>query len=630
MEGEFLKPALRFASLSIVFLMVPPPAGRDSVGAVNSPLVSETVYNLNRVKILESNTPSLRVGSVYDVATYFESLLRLPKPGYNYEFIDSGLGATEPLYPMYQKGNQGSYLQLIPAFFFDSRHIDHRSSLETPEGCKVDSVYLLRNLDEYPESEYAQERAEGYTRLVVRLEHYTRMRPDAECGRHVAHDPDPSFDPMEFMWSHRNAMSLADFPASELHRFEAKLSVNFPMIEERGYEQRPRFDLNDLQRNSLWYYPEGHAYDYGIDTPRPRPELESLQLPRQTVVAATPELQAEYPLKALLRPEEFSQVLDYLNGRPVPAFDAAAEPGNDTLRLADVTSKNFYTSGLAIEPIKDAVADVSDMRNFRLVGITFKPEEPQLDPAWTGERIVPQIRFVYQLVDPRDPRRMFEQLFLHLKWDVVDRTADGATREGQQRLFLQRLDLLSKAREDGSGETEMRDFIHAFTTARPVHSVSFGSSLTGTWIFGNLERDGSTGELTPLRTIRSGIDYGFYSSVYDTDLLRAEIEKASGTRKTQLQDVLDSLTVKTFRDPKRTDAHALRFTTVSCAQCHQMSGRDGVHMAMNDGINRRITSPIVVSEYYFSEADAQLRGDMRRWIAEKSLETASRDREPRS
>jgi hypothetical protein len=407
-----MKPTSRFAvlPLGLVFAF-PLLALGDSEDSVNSPLVAETVYTLARVKILESNATSVRPGSVYDVATYFESLLRAPKPGYNYEFIDSGLGATEPLYPMYQKGNQGSYMQLIPAFFFESRHIDHRSSMTTPEGCRADGVYLLRKLDEYPETMFQRERAEGYTRLVIRLDHYTRLRPDAECGRHIAHDPDPGFDPMEFMWSHRDAMSLADFPADKLGRFEAKVSVNFSIAEERGYDKRPRFDLNNLERNSLWYYPDGHAFDYGVNTPRSRTDLTSFQLPRQAIVEATPALQTSFPLGALLDADSFGRTLQFLSGRPFPGFDAGTEPGNDTLRLSDVTSKNVYTAGLALEPIRDVVADVSDTGYYKLVGMTLKPEEPQLDRSWSGERIVPQIRFVYQLMNPRDPSHAVEQLF---------------------------------------------------------------------------------------------------------------------------------------------------------------------------------------------------------------------------
>ncbi len=613
-----MKPIPRLTAVTLAFVLASQlPALAQDEKPVNSSLVTETVYNLNRVKIIESNTSSLRPGSVYDVATYFESLLRAPMPGYNYEFIDSGLGATEPLYPMFQKGHQASYAQLIPALLFDSRHIDHRSSLDTPEGCRVDSGYFLRNISEYPDTEFVKERAEGYTRVVVRLEHYTKLRPDAECGRHVSHDPDPNFDPMEFIWSHRDAMSFKDFPQEELHRFEAKLSVNFPMIEQRGYDERPPFDLNDLKKNSLWYYPDGHAFDYGIDTPRPQKALSTFKFPRQTVVEADAKLQTDYPLNALLKPAEYGKVIDYLNGKPVPDFDATSEPGNDVLRLSDVTPVNVYTMGLKTQPITDVVADVSNMSNFRLVGMTIKPEEPQLDHSWTGERIVPQIRFVYQMVNPRDPAHVVEQLYFHLKWDVVDRTADEATREEQKSYFLSRVDALTKARENGAGDEALRAFIREFTMARPVHAISFSSTLTGIWVLGSLERDNTTRELLPLRTVRQGIDYGFYSTVYDTDLLRAEIAKETGDRKAQLQTVLDSLTVQTFRDPKRQDVHALRFNTVSCAQCHQMSGRDGVHMSINDGINSKITTPIVVSEYYFREADAQLKGDMQKWLASR-------------
>jgi hypothetical protein len=40
-------------------------------------------------------------------------------------------------------------------------------------------------------------------------------------------------------------------------------------------------------------------------------------------------------------------------------------------------------------------------------------------------------------------------------------------------------------------------------------------------------------------------------------------------------------------------------------------------MAVNDGINSKITSPTIVSEYFFREADAQLRGDIQKWLAEQ-------------
>ena len=105
---------------------------------VHSQNIVATVQSLTRVKIIDSNTVTTRPGSVYDTATYFESLLDLPRPGFNYEFLDAGLGAAEPIYPMQQKGHQASYAQLIPAYFNENnRHIDHFSTVDTPEGCRV-------------------------------------------------------------------------------------------------------------------------------------------------------------------------------------------------------------------------------------------------------------------------------------------------------------------------------------------------------------------------------------------------------------------------------------------------------------------------------------------------------------
>ena len=68
-----------------------------------------------------------------------------------------------------------------------------------------------------------------------------------------------------------------------------------------------------------------------------------------------------------------------------------------------------------------------------------------------------------------------------------------------------------------------------------------------------------------------------------------------------------------YRDPKRQDAEAINFNRVTCAQCHQASGRDGVHMAFNDGLNETITTPTIVSEYFFRDADAQLKTGMTYW-----------------
>lgn len=575
-----------------------------------------TVSNLTRVKILESNNVTLRPGSVYDNRTYFESIFEMPQPGFLYEFIDSGLGAAEPLYPMYQKGNQEKYLQLVPAFFNkDSRHIDHYSSLDTPEGCKVDSIYLLRAFSEYPATMFARERAEGYEMIVIKLEYYTRMRPGVQCGRHRMNDPDPNFDPMAYMKAHHDAMTLADFPAKHLGRFEAKQSAIY-QIEEVMSPTWPRFDMNKLKRNSLWYYPNGHEFDYGIRSVRSHAGLKSFNLPAHTVIPATAKTREAFPLESLVKDGEYKQVLNFVSGQPTPNFDPRKEPGRDTLRLRDVTSKNFYTSGLYIEPIRDAVGDLSNPRNFKMVAMTIKPYEEQEDVAWSGARVIPQVRFVFQMMDPRRPSRPFEQFFLHLKWDATDRTADVATRRAQHQAFLERVDGLTQARNAGVAESEalLADFIREITTARPVEDIAFSSSMTGIWVFGSLSRSQNEQRaLQPVRIVRNGVDVGYYSSAYDNDIFREKIKSSSGLRKANLERHMEALRVSYFRDTKRQDVHAISFNSVTCAQCHQTSARDGVHIAFNDGLDRRNRASVIATEFSFRDSDKQLRHGANFW-----------------
>jgi hypothetical protein len=182
------------------------PFNRDKADPAHSPNRLAGVQNLTRIKILESNNVTLRPGSVDDTASYYEVLLDVSRSGFNYEFLDAGLGAAEPVYPMFEKGHQGSYARLIPSFFTDNRHIDNYATADTPEGCHDDSAYLSRNITDYPETELRKERDEGFTIMLLRLDYYTRLRPDAVCGRHRANDPDPNFDPMKFIETYQDAM----------------------------------------------------------------------------------------------------------------------------------------------------------------------------------------------------------------------------------------------------------------------------------------------------------------------------------------------------------------------------------------------------------------------------------------
>lgn len=597
--------------------------GGSSGGVTNSP--TEPVHswnvlagsnNLTRIKILESNNVTLRPGSVYDTASYYEVLLGVPKPEFNYEFLDAGLGAAEPVYPMHEKGRQGSYAKLIPSFFSkDKRHIDSFATVNTVEDCRVDSAYLSRSINEYPLTELKQERDEGFQIFLLRLDYYTRLRPDAKCGRHMSHDPDPNFDPMKFIEKYQDTMYLSDFPQAELARFEAKSGV-LRQVKQEIHLAGARFDLNRLADNSLWYYPDGHAFDFGIAQPRPQSGLTDFKLPRHMVVEASDETQARFSLTAMLKPEEFAKLLNFWNGHPTADFDPEKEPGHDAFRLSDVTSAHVYTSGLHLENIKDVVGDVTDPRHFKLVAMAIKPYEKQDDMSWEGLRVVPQIRFVYQLMDPRDPSRAFEQLYLHLKWDVVDRLASPEVQKAQHLEFLRRVDELTHARETKADNCEemVQKFIGDFTSARPVEQVAFSSTLSGIWIFGALSRDQNQArELLPIHIVRDGIDVGYYSSVRDNDIFREEAKKATGERKQELQQILDDMTVGFYRDPKRQNANAIDFNRVTCSQCHQTSGRDGVHFSFNDELNPKINSKAYITEFFFRDADEQLKTGMTYW-----------------
>src|SRR5262249_54755865 len=150
-----------------------------------------------------------------------------------------------------------------------------------------------------------------------------------------------------------------------------------------------------------------------------------------------------------------------------------------------------YTSGLEIENIRDAVGDVSDPSHYKLVGLSIKPYEQQDDIAWQGLRVVPQIRFVYQMMNPRKPDQPFEQVYFHLKWDAVDRLADEPTRKAQHLAFLKRIDELTQARETHAPNYQelLGKLINDYTAARPVEQIAFSSSVTGIWVFGALSRD---------------------------------------------------------------------------------------------------------------------------------------------
>jgi hypothetical protein len=565
--------------------------------------------------ITESNHAALRPGSVYDILTHFEQNFGGARPKFKYLFFDTGLGAADPIYPVFQVGYQQSWPQLVKAGFSEhNRHIDHFSTGDTPEGCRIESVYWVRHIDEFPDM-YGDLRADGYSLIDISFDYYLKLRPDAQCGKHHAHELSEQFDPIKSIYAYAHSFrTFADIPPELLARYEAKVGV-LKLISEKFKTPQDDWasydDSYSLRHNSMWFYPDGYASDHGIDTPRTQSGLRFLTQPKHLFFAAEPALEERFPLGRTLGEDGFAKILGFLKGKPSAGFDPATEPGGDTLDIAgQVSPRNLYTSGTTVEPIRDVVGDVSDPAHFKLVSVILRPGEPESDVHFSGTQEIPQVRMVYQLMSPRFPGRAYEQLFIHLDLDAIDRLLPPAQRRDAIAGFLRKADTLTGLRESGAGGADQAtaEFIAESIGIRPVQTASWSSSLTGLWVFGMLSRSyNADGVLEAVPIVREGVNIGFYSSAYDATLFRLAIEKTDGSRKAELQKVLDDVTPTTYHDVRRHNPEALTFNRMTCAQCHQMAGRDGVHVSLNDGLDRRISTPYKATEYVFRELDRQLR-----------------------
>jgi hypothetical protein len=214
-------------------------------------------------------------------------------------------------------------------------------------------------------------------------------------------------------------------------------------------------------------------------------------------------------------------------------------------------------------------------------------------------------------MSPRFPGRAYEQLFVHLDFDAIDRSLSVPQRTIATGVFLQKADALTalrKADTAGSDKATVA-FVQDAIASRPVQTVSWSSSLTGLWVFGILSRSYNAERvLAAAPIVRQGINVGFYSSAYDNPLFRTAADNAQSPEKANLLALLDDLTPRSYRDKRRHDPQTIAFNRVTCAQCHQMAGRDGIHVLLNDGLDRRITTPYRATEYVFRELDRQLGG----------------------
>ncbi|MDO9355100.1 MAG: hypothetical protein Q7T55_15480, partial [Solirubrobacteraceae bacterium] len=254
--------------------------------------------------ITESNQAALRPGSVYDFLTLFEQNSGRSRAQFKYLFFDTGLGAADPIYPVYQEGYQQSWSQLVKAGFSEkNRHIDHFSTGDTPEGCRIQSVYWVRHIDEFPDK-YADLRADGYTLIDISFDYYVKLRPDAQCGKHEAHELGEEFDPFGSIYKYADTFrTFADIPRELLAKYEAKIGV-LKLIDENFKTRQDRWKTYDQdynsRDNSMWFYPDGFAPDHGIDSSRTQSGLRFMTRAKDLFWEADLDLSRELSLTKTL------------------------------------------------------------------------------------------------------------------------------------------------------------------------------------------------------------------------------------------------------------------------------------------------------------------------------------------
>ena len=120
--------------------------------------------------------------------------------------------------------------------------------------------------------QYKDLRAQGYTLVDISFDYYSKLRPDAQCGKHTAHEADASFDPFKAIYPYATTFkTLADIPPKLLAKYEAKVGVlklvtqDFEKSTDHWTTYAQSYSLHD---NSMWFYPDGFKPDYGVNTPR--------------------------------------------------------------------------------------------------------------------------------------------------------------------------------------------------------------------------------------------------------------------------------------------------------------------------------------------------------------------------
>ncbi|MBT3980017.1 MAG: hypothetical protein HOE90_01615 [Bacteriovoracaceae bacterium] len=569
-----------------------------------------SVYHETRVKVLESTSPVIRPLSEYDIKTIFETRGG-KRPKFNYYIYDAGLGTEELIYPVFQSGWMKNWFQLIPGIFGAVGKTDIYSITDLKEGCKVWTYYNIRKLKKSPKDMFASVKQKGFKYLVLRFEYYQKSHKDAHCGKHVANELGADlFDPFDIIKEYKDIYSLSEFPADLMPKFEIKISATKYIDTETKKRKIKRIDKRQIkpENNSLFYYKGSPVAHLDTEESNPQVDAPALEFASQTVFPANKLMREKIVLKNLLTEVEFKRFVKMLEGQPVAGYSSSDEPGGDTLKLENITSTNLYTAGVDRWKNLDRGKITTDINNYVVAGFVVKPYEKETDASFDGLRVVPQIRFVFQLKDPASGKYL-EQVGIHLNFDAIDRLQDKATRDASHKLFLKDLEALANGKGSKNYDQKTIDFLTKYISGKGAENLAWSSSLTGPWVFGALSSvDNDKRILVPVRLKWHGVDLGYYSSVHDGDVFKDALKSDDpAVDKEAIVKGFEALDASHYRDPKRMDVDKIGFSAVTCSQCHHMSGKDAIFLKYNDGVDPRDKREVTPSEFIYRESNRQLK-----------------------
>ena len=265
------------------------------------------------------------------------------------------------------------------------------STGDTPEGCRIQSVYWVRHINEFPGPCTTPFVTHGYSRSIdisLRLlrRSFDPMR-NAASTRRMRLTREFRSVQGDLRLRRRRSKRFADIPPDLLAKYEAKVGV-LKMITPRISRQshRPLADATthsySLRDNSMWFYPDGFAPDYGIEhaTKAERAQMigDSTRAADLFLAGTVRTCRAAFDAEPYALPADGLRQSCWmrLKGKPTPDFDAAkAEPGGRHARYHHAGHAPRTSTRRAPPSSRSGMSSpMSPIQNtYKLVSVILRP-----------------------------------------------------------------------------------------------------------------------------------------------------------------------------------------------------------------------------------------------------------------